>query len=125
MPARRPPSVRVKKRNCLGSWKVSRALAVSRWDSAVTSLMPSPPSGPVPLRIILRTSCGSVRTITWAITPPIEKPWRSTRSSPSARMQVTAPLAISWSVRGVEPVDVPTPLLPNVMTWCLAAMPSP
>jgi hypothetical protein len=37
----------------------------------VTLSMPSPPAGPVPARIILRTSRGSSCAITWAIMPPI------------------------------------------------------
>jgi hypothetical protein len=44
----------------------------------VTLLMPSPPAGPVPAMIILRTSCGSSCAITWAIMPPMEKPNTST-----------------------------------------------
>ena len=44
----------------------------------VTLSMPSPPAGPVPARIILRTSRGSSSAITWAIIPPIENPKRST-----------------------------------------------
>ena len=39
---------------------------------------PSPPAGPVPARIILRTSRGCCCAITWAIMPPMEKPNRST-----------------------------------------------
>src|SRR2546428_10604151 len=45
----------------------------SRFEIAVTFSMPSPPAGPVPARISLRTSCGSSCTITWAIMPPMEK----------------------------------------------------
>ena len=59
LPARRPFAVRVKKRNCFGSWRVSSPRTVSRCESRVTLLMPSPPAGPVPARISLRTSCGS------------------------------------------------------------------
>ena len=39
-------------------------------------------------------------------------------------MKVTASLAISSMVAGVEPVEAPTPRLSKVMTGCLAAMPS-
>ena len=90
----------------------------------MTFVMPSPPAGPVPARISLRTNCGSSCAITWAIMPPIEKPSRSTRSRPSARMNVTASLAIAWIVSGVLPVEAPTPRLSKVITRCCAAMPS-
>ena len=39
-------------------------------------------------------------------------------------MKVTASLAISSMVVGVDPLEVPTPRLSKVMTRCLAAMPS-
>ena len=39
-------------------------------------------------------------------------------------MKVTASLAISSMVAGVEPVEAPTPRLSKVMTGCWAAMPS-
>ena len=92
---------------------------VSRCEILVTFLMPSPPAGPVPARISLRTSCGSSWAITWAIMPPMEKPSRSTWSRPSARMKVTASLAIASMVSGVEPVEAPTPRLSKVMTAVL------
>ena len=82
---------------------------VSRFEILVTFLMPSPPAGPVPARISLRTSCGSSCAITWAIMPPVENPKRSTWSKPRARMKVTASLAIAAMVSGVEPVEAPTP----------------
>src|SRR5215210_7461627 len=40
----------------------------------VTLSMPSPPAGPVPARIILRTSCGCCCAMTWAIMPPSDDP---------------------------------------------------
>ena len=92
MPARRPAGVRVKKRNCFGSCKVSSPRRVSRCAIRVTFVIPSPPAGPVPARMTLRTSCGSSAAISWAIMPPIEKPRRSTCSRPSARMKATASL---------------------------------
>ena len=124
LPARRPSGVRVKNRNCFGSCKVSSPRSVSRCAIRVTFVMPSPPAGPVPARISLRTSCGSSAAITWAIMPPIEKPRRSTCSRPSARMKATASFAIASMVLGVEPLEAPTPRLSKVMTRCWAAMPS-
>src|SRR5713226_5053187 len=61
---------------------------MSRYVTRATLLMPSPPAGPVPAMIILRTSCGSISTISCAIIPPIENPKRSTRSKPMALMNV-------------------------------------
>src|SRR5215207_9402190 len=90
----------------------------------VTLSMPSPPAGPVPAMIILRTSRGCCCAITWAIMPPIENPNRSTRSRSRARMKVTASLAIPSMVLGVAPLEAPTPRLSKVMTRRLAAMPS-
>ena len=90
----------------------------------VTLLIPTPPAGPVPASTMRRTSCGSVSAMTWAIIPPIEKPTRSTRSKPRARMNPTASAAIASMVVGVVPLDTPTPRLSNVMTWRLATMAS-
>ncbi|CKR46359.1 Uncharacterised protein [Mycobacterium tuberculosis] len=73
-----PLSVRVKNRNSLGSLKVSVALMLSRIVPKVTLPMPTPPAGPVPARMILRTSCGSCCAITCATKPPNENPRRST-----------------------------------------------
>src|SRR2546422_6268206 len=67
---------------------------MSRYVTRATLLIPSPPAGPVPAMIILRTSCGSISTISCAIIPPIENPKRSTRSKPMALMNVIASLAI-------------------------------
>src|SRR5438046_2713201 len=67
---------------------------MSRYVTRATLLMPSPPAGPVPAMIILRTSCGSISTISCAIMPPIENPKRSTRSKPIALMNVMASVAI-------------------------------
>ena len=39
-------------------------------------------------------------------------------------MKVTASLAISSIVIGVDPLEAPTPRLSKAMTRCLAAMPS-
>jgi hypothetical protein len=39
-------------------------------------------------------------------------------------MKVTASLAIASMVVGVDPLEAPTPRLSEVMTRCLAAMPS-
>ena len=124
LPARRPSGVLVKKRNCFGSCKVSSPRRVSRCESRVTFVMPSPPAGPVPARMTLRTSCGSSAAISWAIMPPIEKPRRSTFSRPSARMKATASCAIASMVLGVDPPEAPTPRLSKAMTRCRAAMPS-
>ena len=114
----------MKKRNCFGSCKVSSPRSVSKCASRVTFVIPSPPAGPVPARMTLRTSCGSSAAISWAIMPPIEKPSRSTFSRPRARMKATASCAIASMVLGVEPPEAPTPRLSKVMTRCCAAMPS-
>ena len=48
----------------------------------------SPPAGPVPVRISLRTSSGCLITSAWAIIPPREKEKMSTVLKPSAVMKV-------------------------------------
>src|SRR5215216_3916306 len=48
LPSRLPFAVRVKKRNCFGSWRLSRPRRVSTCATHTTSFMPLPPAGPVP-----------------------------------------------------------------------------
>jgi hypothetical protein len=67
----------------------------------VTLSMPSPPAGPVPAMIILRTSRGCCCAITWAIMPPSENPNRSTCPKPSARMKVVRVAAHLTLVPGI------------------------
>ena len=124
LPAPIPAGVLVKNRNCFGSWPVSKPRNMSRYVTLATLLMPSPPAGPVPVMIILRTSCGFISTISCAIIPPIEKPNRSTWSSPMASMKVMASLAISSIDAAGAPLDAPTPRLSNVITRCFVANPS-
>ena len=45
LPARLPWAVRVKQRNCFGTWSVLSPRTVYRCESHVTFLMPSPPAG--------------------------------------------------------------------------------
>src|SRR6202035_5073126 len=52
--------------------------------------MPSPPRGPVPTRISLRTRSGACSAISCATMPPIEKPSTSALFKPSARLKATA-----------------------------------
>ena len=56
MADRFPLAVLVKNRNVFGSRKLSSARATSRFEIRVTLSMPSPPAGPVPVRISLRMS---------------------------------------------------------------------
>src|SRR5580658_9546841 len=52
--------------------------------------MPSPPRGPVPTRISLRTRSGACSEISCATMPPIEKPSISALFKPRARLKATA-----------------------------------
>src|SRR5580765_5549712 len=73
--------------------------------------MPSPPRGPVPTRISLRTRSGACSAISCATMPPIEKPSISALFRPSARMKATALAPICSNVVGTSPELLETPAL--------------
>ena len=64
----------------------------------------------------LRTRSGSVRAISCAENPPIEKPSTSTAFRPSARMNAAAFRAFASMLVAGEPVEEPRPASLNRMT---------
>jgi hypothetical protein len=71
--------------------------------------IPGAPLGPVAARIRRRTSAGRISAISCATKPPIEKPSRSTLSSPSASAKVIIFLAVSAMHGPNAPVEAPIP----------------
>src|ERR1700693_5570389 len=78
--------------------------------------MPSPPRGPVPTRISLRTRSDACSVISCATMPPIEKPSTSALFKPSARLKATALVPICSNVVGTSPELLETPALLNKST---------
>src|SRR6266478_2853238 len=78
--------------------------------------MPSPPRGPVPTRISLRTRSGACSEISCATMPPIEKPSISALFEPRARLKATALAPICSNVVGTSPELLETPALSNKIT---------
>ena len=78
--------------------------------------MPGAPCGAAEARTTRLTREGRLSAISCAKKLPMEKPRRSTRSRPSASMNVSAPRAIFAIVLGVMPVVAPTPTLSKVTT---------
>ena len=86
--------------------------------------MPPPPRGPVPARIMRRTSSGACSATIWATPPPSENPKQIDLVNPRARMNAIASVPICSTVVGTDPPVAPTPRLSKAMTrWC-AATPS-
>src|SRR6202140_812221 len=86
--------------------------------------MPSPPRGPVPTKISLRTRSGACSAIFCATMPPIEKPNTSNLFKPSARLKATALAPICSNVVGTSPELLEMPALLNKITSRSRAKPS-
>src|SRR5208337_107416 len=113
-----------KKRKCFGCLFCAAAFVIASCNTAPTPLMPSPPAGPVPARMMRRTRSGRSCAMTCAEKPPKEYPRRSTLVNSRASTKVIASLAISATSSGVLPPEPPTPRLSKTITRWFFASPS-